>query len=103
MSSLKPFRTDLAQWSAEYLQEQLAAHDIPTDLIPAFDTTGLIIERYQFLFLDIYHNQEYGACLTYSPAELVEAYEREALDALAHRFACWVKKQVEELRRKDGH
>lgn len=102
MSNRKPFKTDLAQWSAEYLQERIEENGLKVELIPRLDSTGLIVEMYEYTFRDVWNDQEYGASAKYAPYELVEAYYGEYLDRLAHRFAFWVEKNIERLKGCDN-
>lgn len=102
MTSRKPFRTNLAQWSAEYLRDRIEENGLKVALIPEYDKTGLIVEMYHFTFRDVWMHQEYGARAKYAPYELVEAYYGEYLDRLAHRFATWVSKNIEQLKGRDN-
>lgn len=101
MSKHKPFHTDLAQWSAEYLKDRIQEIGLTISIIPDYDSTGLIIERYNFTFRDTWQDREYGANVRYTPYELIEAYKTENLDSLAKRFVFWVNLNIERLKRED--
>lgn len=91
--------SDLAAWSIAYIRDKVAEYGLTMEVRIEYDETGLIVQEYYLLYraFNPAGEEMYGASACYQPHELVEAYHSEMLDMIAHRFAHWVRRKIEEM------
>lgn len=96
MSSGKPFKSDLATWAIGYVKEQVALYGVTAEIYVNRDCYNVPIE-YLLFYRISKEDVKIIASLTYKPYDLVEMYHAETLDMIAHRFAHWVRRKIEEM------